>query len=171
MTAAPGFHSIVFPTREKEGASSRPDLREVFHDLFLDAVFTAAYGAFMPREKPSLYVANRTDDEAPYRAEVLALLQALFGTPLHDVSVVRYRQAALRDLQQAPVNKGMQAFQQGMRGMRESLRRSQKAFNAIEGQRWFVDAVLIYARTLDALHGMLATADLQSPALQALREH
>lgn len=143
----------------------------MFHDLFLDAVFTAAYGAFMPREKPSLYVANRADDEAPYRAEVLALLQALFGTPLHDVGVVQYRQAALRDLQQAPVHKGMQAFQQGMRGMRESLRHSEKAFNAIEGQRWFVDAVLIYGRTLDALHRMLAAAEPQSQALQALREH
>ena len=171
MTAVETFHSIVFSTQAQEDAASRPDLREVFHDLFLDAVFTAAYRAFMPREKPSLYIANRTDDEAPYRAEVLALLQALFDSPLHDVSVVRYRQAALRDLQQAPVNKGMQAFQQGMRGMRESLRRSEKAFNAIEGQRWFVDAVLIYGQTLDTLHRMLAGAELQSQALLALREH
>ncbi|WP_079419563.1 MutS-related protein [Thiomonas intermedia] len=171
MTAAPGFHSIVFPNEAHEPAGPRPDLRDVFHDLFLDAVFTAAYGGFMPREKPALYVVNRTDDEAPFRAEVLSLLQALFGTPLHDASVVQYRQAALRDLQQASVNKGMQAFQQGMRRMRESLRRSEKAFNAIEGQRWFVDAVLIYGQTLDALQGMLAAAELPSQALQALREH
>ncbi len=169
--AAAAFYSIVEPTPAQEAAQSRPDLRDVFHDLFLEQVFTAAYGAFAPREKPALYVNNRTDDEAPYRAEVLTVLQRLFSTPLHDLGVVHYRQEALRDLQQPAVLDGMRAFQQGMRAMRESLRRSDKALNAIEGQRWFVDAALLYGHALDGLGQMLAAAELQSAALQALRQH
>ncbi|MEW6560024.1 MAG: DNA mismatch repair protein MutS [Pseudomonadota bacterium] len=165
------FHSIVFSSQAAEDAALRPDLRDVFHDLCLDKVFTAAYGTFLPREKPAYFVADRADEEAPYRAQVLLFLQSLFGAPLHDVEEVRYRQAALQDLQQASVNKGMQAFQEGMRQMRASLRRSEKAYNAIEGQRWFLDALRIYGQTLDALHHMLASAELHSQALRALREH
>ena len=171
MTGAPAFHSIVHPSPEQEAAQSRPDLRDVFHDLFLEAIFMGAYGSFAPREKPSLYVVNQGDDEAPYRAEVLALLQALFGTPLHDLSVVQYRQAALRDLKQAPLLKGMRAFQRGMQELRASLRRAEKADYAAEGQRWFVDAALIYGHALQALHQTLAGVELQSQALQSLQGH
>ncbi|OZB50571.1 MAG: DNA mismatch repair protein MutS, partial [Thiomonas sp. 15-63-373] len=162
MTGAPAFHSIVYPSPEQEAAQSRPDLRDVFHDLFLEAIFMGAYGSFAPREKPSLYVVHQGDDEAPYRAEVLALLQALFGTPLHELSVVQYRQAALCDLKQAPLLKGMRAFQRGMQEL---------ADYAAEGQRWFVDAALIYGHALQALHQTLVGAELQSQALQSLQGH
>lgn len=165
------FYSLVFPSAQQESAQTRPDLRDVFHDLFLEPIFAAAFGAFLPREKPSLYVANRTDEDATYRAEVLKTLQALFGSPLVDLDVVRYRQDALRDLQQTPVLSALQTFQRTLQAMRGHLRRAEKASNAIEGQRWFVDAALAYGQALDALHQTLTAADLQSQAMQALRRH
>jgi len=171
VTTASGFYSIVYPTPEQEAAQSRPDLRDVFHDLFLEAIFSATYAGFAPREKPSLYVIDHADDEAPYRAEVLAVLQVLFGTPLHDLSLVQYRQAALRDLQQAPLLKGMRAFQRSMQDLRAALRRDRQAGYAAEGQRWFVDAALIYGHALEALHLALVGAGLQSQAMQSLRDH
>jgi hypothetical protein len=172
MATVPAFYSLAFPTAAQEAAQPPgDDLRDVFHDLFLEPIFAAAFGAYLPREQPSLYVAGRTDDEAPYRAEVLTLLQALYRAPLQDLTVLRYRQDALRDIQQAPVLSALQGFQQAMRGMREHLRRAKRAYNAIEGQRWFVDAAVAYGHAVNALQQALLAADLQSMAMQALRAH
>jgi energy-coupling factor transporter ATP-binding protein EcfA2 len=171
MATPQEFYSLVFPSAQQESAQTRPDLRDAFHDLFLEPIFAAAFGAFLPRDKPSLYVVNRADEDAPYRADVLKTLQALFGSPLVDLDVVRYRQDVLRDLQQIPVLQALQAFQRTLRTMRDHLRRAETASNAIEGQRWFVDAALAYGQALDALHQTLTAADLQSQAMLALRQH
>ncbi len=171
QTQPPAFHSIVFPSAEHEAAAQpRTDLRDVFHDLFLDQIFDAAYGGFAPKEQTTHYT-MRPDDEAPYRAEVHDTLQALFATPLTELDVVCYRQDTMRDLQQGAVWRAMQVFQVGMRTMRESLRHAERAFNAIEGQRWFLDAALAYGDAVATLHGAMDAAQLQSQALRALRQH
>lgn len=171
QTQPPVFHSIVFPSLAHESAAQpRADLRDVLHDLLLDQIFDAAYGGFAPKEQTTLYTV-RPDDEAPYRAAVHATLQALFASPLTELDVVRYRQDTMRDLQQDAVWRAMQVFQAGARTMRENLRRAERAFSVIEGQRWFLDAVLAYGDAVAALHGAMDATQQQSQALRALRLH
>ena len=170
-SAPTAFYSIVYPSAQHEAAAVPQDLAAVFHDLFLQSIFDTVYASFLPREQPAYFVTSRSDDEAPYRAEVLQILQNLFRTPLQDLDVVRYRQDALRDLQQTALLRAVQRFQQALRDMREQLRRADKAYNVIEGQRWFVDAVLTYGHALQALHQALDAADVHSQAWLAVRAH
>jgi energy-coupling factor transporter ATP-binding protein EcfA2 len=171
MATLQSFHSLLYPSAEQELAQTKHDLHDAFHDLCLEPIFAVAFGAFLPSEKPSLYIATRADEDATYRAEVLKELRALFASPLVNLDVVYYRQDALRDMQQAPVLQALKTFQHILHGMRDQLHRAAKVRNVIEGQRWFVDAVIAYGQALDVLDQALEEADLQSQAMLALRQY
>lgn len=168
--ALPAFHSIVFPTPEHEAPHRPADLGDLFRDVLLDQVFDAAYGRYAPKQSASRSI-DRADDDSACDAEVHAALRALFATPLADAEVVRDRQDVMRDLQRPELARAMQGFRAAMAGLRGHLRRAAHASDAIEGQRWFLDAALVYCDGARALHAALQAAEPQSRVLLALHRH
>lgn len=71
QTQPPVFHSIAFPSQVHEAAAQpRADWRDVFHDLFLDQIFDAAYGGFARKEQTTPYTVLQDPAEPDYSAAI-----------------------------------------------------------------------------------------------------
>ena len=162
------FHSLVYTSAEVEAAQRPFDTREAFHDLFLDRIFDAAYGALAPRPRTS-FERGTQDSDAEWRAEVHTLLGGLFATPASDVALARQRQEIARDLNDDDVARLMRDFQAAMALMREGLRRARQASNRIESQGWLLDAAQAYCQALEDLQAGLDAMAPPSTILCQLR--
>jgi DNA mismatch repair ATPase MutS len=125
-----------------------PAQPQFFADLNLDQVCSA-----MVREREQY-------DLAPY-----------FLTPLHDESAIHYRHQVLRDLRDDGVRKVVDGYARGMEAMRQCLRQVNRLRNPYQRQRWFLDAVDAYCRTVSAFAAQLGQVELASEGMLGLREH
>ncbi len=161
------FHSVLFTSPAIEAAQQRPDTSELFHDLFLDRVFDAAYGALAPRKR-SPFDYGRQDADADWRDEVWAKMREFFAMPAADAELARQRQAVARDLRREEVARPLRDFQTEMAAMRANLRRVKRASGPIEGQGWLLGAARIYCDALEKLQAGLDAAAPQSEILRML---
>jgi DNA mismatch repair protein MutS len=155
MDAAPrgaspsaGFTSILFPDgRPLEEVDEAPE-PDFFRDLNLDQVFAAV-----------------CSDKEEYR------LGPFFRLPLSDVSDIEWRQEIVRDLSRADIRGAIELFAASQRAMREALAKQEKAYHALEKQRWYLDAALNYCEGVLSLRSGLAAARPGSRGIAALLEY
>jgi DNA mismatch repair protein MutS len=98
-------------------------------------------------------------------------LKPFFYTPLRDVAAVRYRHEIARDLEKPKVFGPVRAFAEHMRRMREHLAQAKKLRYKQQKQRWFLDAVDIYGKAVNALADELTRAPVDSRGLEAFRQY
>jgi DNA mismatch repair protein MutS len=145
--AAPAFHSILFDRGEgdADGAAGEPAF---FADLRLDQV-----------------VAALTEGREEYD------LAGFFYRPLHEVEAVHYRHHVLGDLERDAVLGAVRAFADGIQQMRGHLALLAELRYARQKQRWFLEAVSVYRRTVCALHEQLEGLELRSRGFLGLRDY
>jgi len=141
------FQSVLFDTDPGgvDGSVEQPDF---FTDLHLDQVVAA------------LTAGREEYDLVPF-----------FHRPLHDVDAVHYRHQVLIDLEQGPVLDVVRAFARAMQRMRKHLALIEKLHYARQKQRWFLEAVAVYCRGVQALQEGMAALTLQSRGFVELGEY
>ena len=143
---ATSFQSILF-VQDALG-TERVDEPEFFGDLHLDQIVTALTAG---REEYGL---------APF-----------FYRPLHDVEAVHYRHHVLRDLEHESVLEAVRGFADGMRQVRKHLAVRDKMHHVLQKQRWFLEALVGYCRTVAAFAERLPDVDVRSRGFVSLREY
>lgn len=121
---------------------------ECFHDLNLDQVVEAI-------------AADAKDyDLAPF-----------YFAPLDDLDEIAYRQEVMRDLEQSDLLRGIDAFSQRMRVMRQFLGLVEKLYYKYEKERRFLGAIEVYCEAVQQLAHDLQAVTVKSRALQAMRAY
>lgn len=145
--AGEAWPSILFPTPggDQGGGEEMPAF---FRDLNLDQVLAAL-------------VAGREDYG----------LARLFHTPLAEPDAVGFRHEVFRDLQTSALSAAVGSFAAGMRQMRAQLGQAERLHYPRQRQRWFLDAVQTYCRTLATLAEALAQHPPSSQGLRAVRAY
>lgn len=165
--ASSSFRSLLYSDGQAPVRQGFEDMRAQFQDLFLDRIFEAAYGSLAPPRK-SPYDRQVPSNDEPWRSEVLENLRNVFASPSCDAALARARQNVARDLARDDIATLMRRFQAAMAVMREGKRRARKAWNRIEGQGWFLDAVQVYCRALEDLQAGLESVRPQAGPLGRL---
>ena len=142
------FRGILFNGSDPDIAIDEQEEPEYFADLNLDQV-----------------VASITAGRDEYR------LAPYFYAALHDVETVEYRHEVFRDLEDQALFAQIGSFARKMRAMRERLAQAEKLHYRYQQERWFLDAVDVYADAVTGLANDLAAADLRSRGFRGLREY
>lgn len=98
-------------------------------------------------------------------------LKPFFYTPPGDVETIRYRQEALRDLQDEAWLANIKTFAEGMVLARRYLGLVEKLDFDLHKKGWFLEAALTYCEAVNGLNQSLAAAPLHSRGFLALREY
>ena len=98
-------------------------------------------------------------------------LKPFFHCPLHDEDVINYRHAVMKDLEDSRLLGVIETFAEGMRVVREHLTQSEKRYSAEQKQRWLLDAVALYIKTVRRLIDELSDIQLHSPGFAAFASY
>jgi DNA mismatch repair protein MutS len=139
------FESILSPPGAAPGAAAPAD-PEALRDLNLDQVFAA--------------VAAESRDHD---------IGEFFRAPLADLDSVTYRQEVARDLEQAAAIRAVRDFSEGMHRMRALTSLAAKLECVPERQRRLLGAAHAYCEAVRGLADGLATVELRSRGMLALR--
>lgn len=97
-------------------------------------------------------------------------LRACFLRPLRDPACIAYRQAVMRELEDAALATHFRSFADGMRRVRAwQTSATLTDVNPLQAARWGLEAALQYLATLRALDLALAGTQLQSAGLRGWR--
>jgi DNA mismatch repair protein MutS len=99
------------------------------------------------------------------------LITAVLFRPLRDVDAVRYRQEIFRDLEDPALFGEAERFAARMQELRAHLRQLERMPNHYQREGWFLDAAAIYCDAVRSLAGHLATAEIKSRGLLAVRAY
>jgi DNA mismatch repair protein MutS len=99
------------------------------------------------------------------------VITAVLFWPLRDADVVRYRQEIFRDLEDPALFGAAGRFAGSMQEVRAHLRQLERMPNRYQREGWFLDAAAIYCDAVSSLAGYLATAEISSRGLLALRAY
>lgn len=138
----PGFRSILFEAPESVAVDDDFLTPDSAVDLHLDRVAASLFDEFAEHN-----------------------LAQFFRMPLRDPSAVHYRHEVFADLYRADVRAPFDAFAAGMKIVRERQVHAEKLFHERQRQRWLLDAVDAYCRTVLALQRDLADTDIRSRGL------
>ncbi|MCL6596562.1 MAG: DNA mismatch repair protein MutS [Firmicutes bacterium] len=141
------YPSVLFSSSEEVEVSPTADPAAAL-DLHLDRIAAAVTNG------------REAYDLAPY-----------FATAPTSPDGVAYRQEVFRDLEREGVLAGVRAFVQAMRSVHQGLEQAAKMHYRRQRERWFLDSVRDYCRTVQELALALAEADLRSRGLRAVRDH
>lgn len=142
------FRSILFGDVEPGVETYSKAAPECFGDLRLNHVVSAA-----------------TSGRDEYN------LQPFFYAPLSDEAAIHYRHDVFRDLESDALRAHLHSFAERMRHMRAQLAQAEKLSYPLQKQRWFLDAVDTYCRTVKRLCGDLALCTLRAEGLQQFLEY
>ncbi|NMC27925.1 MAG: DNA mismatch repair protein MutS [Syntrophomonadaceae bacterium] len=98
-------------------------------------------------------------------------LQPFYYVALGDIAAIEYSQAIMRDLAKEPVRQAIEDFAQQMRTVRQYQAQAGKLHYKLQQQRWFVDGVALYCRSVLDLVKNLSSAEPVSAGLSAFREY
>jgi hypothetical protein len=149
--AAGGAASVrasILHQHPESASRLRSEEPEFFRDLNLEQVVG------------SITVGRQEYDLAPF-----------FYSPLRTTEAVRYRHEALRDLERAEVRSAVDEFAARMRTMRRHLKLAEEFRYRHEKERLFLDGAGIYCEAIERLGSALDSVDLNSRALQDMRDH
>ena len=99
------------------------------------------------------------------------LITAVLFWPLRDADAVRYRQEIFRDLEDPALFGRAERFAGQMLEVHAHLRQLERMTNRYQREGWFLDAAAIYCDAVRSLAGYLATAEISSRGLKALRAY
>ena len=144
MAETSGFASILFPAADADLplADAEP---AYFSDLNLDQLVLQ-----MCREHS------------------VEQLRALFWTPLRSVEAVRYRQAAIAEMEEPPLAASVARFVQGFGQVTQQLSLREQVRYAWQQRRCLLDAADHYCRAVGRLRADLDEVPPRCPALQGL---
>ncbi|MEU6462871.1 hypothetical protein [Streptomyces sp. NPDC046976] len=142
------FLSVLFTEPAEQAAASVRDEPAYFHDLNLDQL-----------------VASLTSGRGQYQ------LEPLFHARLTNPDTIGHRQQVFRDLEDEALRTGIEEFAEDMREMRRQLALAEQLRHPCQQESWFLCAAETYCRAVAALAAALDAADLDSRALNALRDH
>ena len=94
-------------------------------------------------------------------------LRPLFEATLCRPDMVIYRQEVARDVQRSCVAEPIRSFAGKMQATRKCVNAAGKAYYRLQGQRWFLDAVLTYCDAIASLQQMLTPVRLNSAGMTA----
>lgn len=140
------FKSILFDRETLSRETTEPPA--CFSDLNLDQVIEAV-----------------TAKKAEYN------LKPFFYAPPDDVETIRYRQEALRDLQNEQWQAQVKAFADGMVLVRRYLGLVEKLDFDLHKKGWFLESALTYCEAVHGLNQSLDAAQVHSRGFLALREY
>jgi len=98
-------------------------------------------------------------------------LMPFFLAPLHEESAIHYRHEVLRDLRDDDVRAVITSYGRGLAAMRQSLAQARRVHHPCQRQRWFLDAVSTYRRSVLTLTEQLRDLELNSAGLRSLRDY
>ncbi|HOW10169.1 MAG TPA: hypothetical protein PLX08_10250 [Bacteroidales bacterium] len=142
------FLSILFQRSEElfnDAAVSEPDC---FADLNLDQIIESV-----------------TTGKEEYN------LKPFFYYPLKNISNILYRQEIMRDLEKESVMERISEFSAKMKEIRRLLSRVAKLYYNYHRERWFLEVVEIYCKTIEELGDGLLREDIKSAGLNSFREY
>jgi len=94
-----------------------------------------------------------------------------FRTPLRSLEEIRYRHETMRDLEDPGLFQGIKAFSGQLGRVRGHLRQLDQFHESLQKDRWFLEAVKLYADAAAELRVVLADARLGSMALTRFRTY
>ena len=97
------------------------------------------------------------------------LITAVLFWPLRDADAVRYRQEIFRDLADPALFAQAERFAGRILEVHAHLRQLERMSDRYQREGWFLDAAAIYCDAVRSLAGYLATAEIRSRGLLALR--
>ncbi len=136
------FRSVLTLASDDGQSTEQPETPAFFRDLNLDQV-----------------VASITMGKQEYN------LAPFFHQPLKTVEAVEYRQDVMRDLQDPLRLEAVNAFANGMRGVRDHVAQAAKLHYELQKLAWLLDAIELYCRTVKQLLSALAAAPPRSTGL------
>lgn len=142
------FRNILFLEMYDLAGQEREEAPDLFRDLNLDQVVQAITAVW------------KDYDLVPF-----------FRTPLHDLDTITYRQEVMRDLEDAPLRKALQAFSEAIRNMRRHLPQPEQHHYRYQAERCFLDATSIYCSAIRRFTDALVELDLTSRGLCAFRQY
>jgi DNA mismatch repair protein MutS len=143
------FPSLLFEKPPGAGETPEEDTHRSFaRDLNLDQVASA-----IARDR-----------------EQRDLITRVLFSPLHDAGAVRYRQEVFRDLDEPALFDAARDFVGGMSEVDAHLRQLAAMQYRHQREGWLLDAASVYSDAVQSLAGRLASAQVSSRALRALRE-
>jgi DNA mismatch repair protein MutS len=98
------------------------------------------------------------------------LITRVLFSPLHDAGGVRYRQEVFRDLDDPALLDAAQDFVGGMSEVSAHLRQIADMPYRHQREGWLLDAAFLYCEAVRSLAGSLASVQVSSRALLALRD-
>jgi DNA mismatch repair protein MutS len=144
------FPSLLFAeARAADGMGEQEGDRSFARDLNLDQIVAAVAG---DRERRDL-------------------ITAVLFWPLRDADAVRYRQEIFQDLDDPALLAAAERFAGRMHEVRAHLRQLDRMQSRYQREGWFLDAAAIYCDAVQSLAGHLATAEISSRGLLALRAY
>lgn len=148
LRAPTPFRSVLFEFSDAEAAGDEIAPPDFFRDLNLDQIVDAVTAG---REEYNL--------------------NPFFYTRLNDLVAIAYRQEIMRDLEDEPLFAGIKSFAERMRKMRGHLAAAKNWHYQFSKERWFLDAVRIYAAAVVELRRDLERARPHSRGLRAFAEY
>ena len=140
------FESILFKNAADRVRDDRPNAFQFLTDLNFDQIIAAI-------------TAGREEYD----------LASFFNMPLQDADAVRFRHEAMQDLEDPRLFETVRVFASSMRAVRAHLTEVEKSHYELQKQRWFLDAVDLYADAVIRLARDLPFANLQSRAFWSFR--
>jgi hypothetical protein len=95
-------------------------------------------------------------------------LAPFFFRALHSVDEVEYRQAVMRDIEEAATHGAVSAFAERMRAVRGRLAQIETLYYRHQKEAWLLDAVADYCEAVEALRSKLVAARPKSVAFARL---
>ena len=142
------FESILFENAARASSVLRNEIPDFFADLNLDQIVEAV-------------IASRKDYD----------LARFFYSPLTDIDEIAYRHEVTKDLENTEVLDRVEDFAQTMRLVRQELAQSAKLYYRYQKQWWFLDAVEVYCRGVQALRDDLHSLNVRSRGFANLRAY
>lgn len=140
-------HQRIVRRRSRHPGRTRR-LSRLFVDLNLDQIVAAAVSI---REE--------------YR------LGPIFNAALGSPAAIVYRQDVMRDVQEQKIRNVISEFGRAMREVRGNLAKAARRGYRHQQQRWFVDAVALYVRTMEAFADSLRVAEIKSSGVGKVRDY
>lgn len=98
-------------------------------------------------------------------------LRPLFEATLYRPDTVIYRQKVMQDVERSCVAEPIRSFAGKMQATRKCVNAAAKAYYPLQGQRWFLDAVLTYCDAITSLQRRLALVRLNSAGMAAFHAY
>lgn len=140
------FKSILYKNPEAEAQSHVENTPDIFMDLHLDQV-----------------VDKITEGKEQYN------LKPFFYAPLRDYDTIIYRQQVMQETENATLKGYIISFTGALDKMRITLKNSEKYFYDYQKERAFLDAVILYCRSVQTLYKDLSSYAITSEGLSDFR--